>query len=1060
MNIKNLIFASLVLQLSTVHAEDIDLFMGLPADGTEKPNVLFIIDNTANWSRTGTDGRPKVASELEALASVFRGLPVDRVNVGLMLFTETGSGNSGNDGGYVRAAIRTMGTANAELYAQAIESLDDGVDKGNGGKSGIAMAEAYHYFAGLAPLAGNGKAKTDYDGNTLTYSIGRGRDAVTVDEWQTIYALEGNALDGKFGSPYSSPVGEGCVKNYIIYISNGPNQDNRSDSRRAADALVALGGSSAVNEISLSPNGSQDNMMDEWARWMHNEAPEEITIFALDIDPETTGQAPGWTELLKSVAAQSDGKYYDVAGDTSSITDALNDALSSILAVNSVFASVALPASTNAQSTFLNQVYIGLFRPDGGAHPRWYGNLKQYKLGFDNSTGSDVLRVLDANSTPIVDPGTGFIRECARSFWTPGTVDTYWSFLGSDALGECTAVANSAASNSPDGPVVEKGGHAYKARALVNHSARQVYTCAKNHAACTVLTNFNSGNSDISNDALGLSGVFGALLRDDVIAYGRGRDNADEDGDSNFDEIRPSVHGDVVHSQPVAIDYGGPSSPAVVVYYGANDGTLRAINGNRDTAHNGIAAGAEFWSFMPPEFFGEIGRLWLNNPLVKFPATGPTAGAVGSTKGYGMDGTISAFTGDIGGTAKKYLYTTMRRGGRSLYAFDVTVPTSPALLWKKGCPNIDNDTDCTSGFEGIGQTWSRANVTTLQGNANPLLIMGGGYDACEDYDDGLDENHACTSSNKGDAIYVMDAVTGNLLRTFTEDATGDDLPRAFPGNVTIVPVSDNDLDISFAYAADTGGNLYRIHGGTTESPLAINATPPDQWVLTKIAALGCGTTATDTCNAPRKFLFGPDVIREPTNESLTVLVGSGDREKPLYDYGGGGSVENYFYSIIDQPTNGSWWNDTSPATCSADVACPAKLTTVTTSGTVAPGDYGWKYALRARENVVSGALVVAGVVNFSTHIPVLPDAQSCESNLGEGSTYNLDFENAKGDINTLIAGGLAPTPVAGNVILEDNTIVPFCIGCGGEGSSIGATEVSASTTWEQPTSRVSWEIEE
>jgi type IV pilus assembly protein PilY1 len=50
----------------------------------------------------------------------------------------------------------------------------------------------------------------------------------------------------------------------------------------------------------------------------------------------------------------------------------------------------------------------------------------------------------------------------------------------------------------------------------------------------------------------------------------------------------------------------------------------------------------------------------------------------------------------------------MRRGGRMIYAFDVTNPGTPSLLWKVGCPNLGNDDGCTAGMSGIGQTWSTA----------------------------------------------------------------------------------------------------------------------------------------------------------------------------------------------------------------------------------------------------------------------------------------------------------------------------------------------------------------
>jgi type IV pilus assembly protein PilY1 len=45
------------------------------------------------------------------------------------------------------------------------------------------------------------------------------------------------------------------------------------------------------------------------------------------------------------------------------------------------------------------------------------------------------------------------------------------------------------------------------------------------------------------------------------------------------------VHGDVLHSTPVAVNYGG--STGVVVFYGANDGVFRAINANQPPVSSG-----------------------------------------------------------------------------------------------------------------------------------------------------------------------------------------------------------------------------------------------------------------------------------------------------------------------------------------------------------------------------------------------------------------------------------------------------------------------------------------
>ena len=152
----------------------------------------------------------------------------------------------------------------------------------------------------------------------------------------------------------------------------------------------------------------------------------------------------------------------------------------------------------NTEGTYLNQIYIGMFRPDMDAFPRWMGNLKQYKLGLGNGR----LQTQDANSVSAVNSSTGFITECARSFWTPTTVDAYWAFT---PQGGCLAVAGSRNSNYPDGNIVEKGAQAYKLRAPT--TARTPFkTCSA--SSCTSAIDFNSTN--VSQADLGAASTHGA----------------------------------------------------------------------------------------------------------------------------------------------------------------------------------------------------------------------------------------------------------------------------------------------------------------------------------------------------------------------------------------------------------------------------------------------------------------------------------------------------------------------------------------------------------------------
>src|SRR6185369_3951374 len=593
--------------------------------------------------------------------------------------------------------------------------------------------------------AGNQKVKTDYTGNTA----GNPSD-------DAVDALSGNALTAKDSTTYNKPGSGDCLKNYIIYISNGPAQDNNSDITTATDALSTAGGKTTT--ISLNPSGSQDNPADEWARFMKKSSIRGV-VYTIDVNKGDTGQGPGWSALLKSMASQSGGRYFDVASTGTQIQDAINSILSEVQSVSSVFASVSLPVSVNTQGTYLNQVYVGMFRPDADGSPRWKGNLKQYKMALiDNG-----LKLVDANGTHAVNNQTGFITECARSYWTPSTVDTEWNAAQES---DCLTVAGAESSNYPDGNVVAKGAQAYKLR---QSASRTAFTC--NDAACSSLVTFD--NSHVSQSQLGASST---TDRDNLINWSKGMDNYnDENINGVLTDSRLSMHGDVVHSRPVAVNFGTTAAPKVVVFYGGNDGWFRAVNGNRADPIGTIPAGGELWSFAPPEFLSKFSRLRAQSPFVYYLGTPVTSA---TRKDYGMDGPIAAFRGTISGssTTKTFVYTTMRRGGRSIYAFDVsnaaTTPASPSFKWRIGCAA---DGTCTSGMSGIGQTWSTLKSFThgnYSSGAKPLLIFGGGYDTCEDYDQfsSTGANHNCTSSSTGHQIYVVDADTGDRVTSFDTSA--------------------------------------------------------------------------------------------------------------------------------------------------------------------------------------------------------------------------------------------------------------------------------------------------
>jgi type IV pilus assembly protein PilY1 len=135
--------------------------MGVPPPtNAELPNVLIVIDNTANWNTA-------FAAEMAALASTVSGLEADKIRLGFMMYSESGGGNKNPDGAYVRAGVRTMTETNKGLYEDLVKSFHDTDDKSNNGKLGLTMSEVERYFSGKTAYAGANKVKRDYSNNEV-----------------------------------------------------------------------------------------------------------------------------------------------------------------------------------------------------------------------------------------------------------------------------------------------------------------------------------------------------------------------------------------------------------------------------------------------------------------------------------------------------------------------------------------------------------------------------------------------------------------------------------------------------------------------------------------------------------------------------------------------------------------------------------------------------------------------------------------------------------------------------------------------------------------------------
>lgn len=531
--------AALLAIPSPARAEDTDIFFINPAIAGLRPNILIILDTSSNWSANDSvaaDGTSIYQNVGNALAATIQGF-VDKgianlFNVGLMMYAETGGGNDNIDGGVIRAGVRWMNPTNADALVNFFKSVDGGFDKSNNTSLGLAFYEAYQYFSGLEAYAGGpGKLKRDYlDNKWATSGSQAGAPDALKKASETIWSLPQavetvplprNALTDKDATKYNSPVSDACQKNFIIYISNGPITDPSSSNATAISKLAEVGGDTTTIDIKEN-DGDQANIADEWARFLYGKADvdttrsgrQNVVTYALEVNPKADTQGLANTALLTSMSQDwGGGKYFQAKSNNAGeeIVKALSDIFTEVLAKNSVFASSTLPVSVNVRGTFLNQVYMGVFRPDGNASPRWPGNVKQFTLKATNAG----LILVDKDGAAIEN--AGFISPGAKSYWTRGPVapDTtgFWNTTYYPDVHSLDALPYP--SDLPDGDLVEKGGAAQHLRLAyaTDVTTRKLYTCidssfcpADKELAGDASTAFNAANSDIKDALLGITG--------------------------------------------------------------------------------------------------------------------------------------------------------------------------------------------------------------------------------------------------------------------------------------------------------------------------------------------------------------------------------------------------------------------------------------------------------------------------------------------------------------------------------------------------------------------------
>ncbi len=328
------------------------------------------------------------------------------------------------------------------------------------------------------------------------------------------------------------------------------------------------------------------------------------------------------------------------------------------------------------------------------------------------------------------------------------------------------------------------------------------------------------------------------------------------------------------------------------------------------------ATGEEIIAFIPDDILGNLQKL---DPArdVAGDAPSPLFFIDGETSYY------HAFD-DNGKALPKQLIFGLRRGGSSYYSIDIhdSNPTNWVVKW--------HINEKTSGFENIGQSWSKMVLTHYRTGSgiNDRSIAGvfsGGYDV--GYDKLPNGTIPIISNNlakPGAGLYIIDIKNSNtaaggidLLESYNfSKAVGlgiSEMKYAIPANPAVIPDKYGLLDS--IYFGDLGGQIWNIDYDNSSTPPKFDKKPrlvfkSNPGSDSTSGALNGGDE--DTGDTDRRMFYSPTVTlmggcnfvdsegSARSSDTPVLIVGTGDRENPNRK-----DINNRIYMILDTEKNES-----------------------------------------------------------------------------------------------------------------------------------------------------------
>ena len=687
----------------------------------------------------------------------------------------------------------------------------------------------------------------------------------------------------------------------------------------------------------------------------------------------------------------------------------------------SITANPGTPGRLGAQNR--TPSFHGVFRPAPDQKPRWPGNLK--KLELRQVDGRFDYYDAGGNAAIAAD---GRIDKSAVTFWTQTAL------LGAGVVSDGRNATLGGAGQKIPGFALTGGGNPGRANGT---GARKLFYDHYSATSVPSLAALNADDSAVRTELRTPLGAASDTQAQELLLYARGYEvgtAATSLGVGSGLVGRSWLHGAVLHSRPVAVNYGGragysDANPDIRVIYGASDGYLRMVT-NSTPGSTGAQSGVESWAFMPRAVMDQQKILRDDQPSTRF--------------AYGVDGAPTVLLRDrdpTGGTAdgkidatnphdRAAVYFGLRRGGNQLYALDIKNPDSPTMLWRIGPDGLYNPTGLVAGsaaqFAEMALSFSSPQAGRVQYRdgasdvTRSVIVFAAGYNGGRDAANariGKDlargsKNLLGSDDGRGNAIYMVDAQTGELIwkarqGAFSEAAPYNTGSRTFQhpllvdsiaADVTAVD-SNGDGLLDRLYAVDTGGRLWRADFASVQR---------GDWTLTPLASVGRHDSA-NVAN-DRRFFHAPDYVpfRDARGAYDAVVFASGDREDPF-----NAATQNYLYTYRDRAVS-SGKLASQVLTSESELAGQddfADLTSACASasencGASADAAIGWKLALTRRgEKALSQPLASGGTVFFTSYIPQDPTQRTCIPDEGSNRVYGVSLADSRPLVQAFIADG-------------------------------------------------------